>query len=41
MSEPQFKDPLHKVEFVILRIALILFLLMGIIKVIKVEWPFP
>lgn len=37
MSEPKSNDPLAKVEWLILRIALILLLLIGIIKVLKVE----
>lgn len=31
------KDPLHTIEWLILRIALILLTLIGIIKVLKVE----
>lgn len=37
MSELQSKDPFGKVEWIIIRILLILLLLIGVFKVLKVE----
>ena len=38
MTEQKSIDRLSEVERLILRVALILFLLIGVIKVLKVEW---
>lgn len=37
MSEPNLSDKLARIEWLIIRVALLLLLLIGIVKVIKVE----